>query len=153
MPAPNWVRAFKTTMIQLHPIEAASRQFRSSRYLSLLHESNRSAPKVLPGLQVTKLPNEVTLPLGVPLAICAMLEERLRPQYKRELQLRFGCELLAKTIHVWASYRESKLIYQVETSLTDCLGQTLWPDDAPIQVLQLPSRCVILELPWRGSPS
>ncbi len=51
-------------MIQLHPIEAAWRQFRSSRNISLLHESIRSTPKVLPGLDVTKLPNEVTTAFG-----------------------------------------------------------------------------------------
>jgi hypothetical protein len=79
-----------------------------------------------------------------------MLEDNLRPQYQRELPLRFGCEILANTIHVWASYRESKLICQVEASLTDCLEQTQWPDNAPIQVLQLPFPCIILELLWRG---
>jgi hypothetical protein len=65
--------------------------------------------------------------------------------------LRVGCEILANTIHVWAGYRECKLIYQVEGSLADCLGQTSWPDDAPVEVLHLPAHCVILELPRQES--
>lgn len=82
-----------------------------------------------------------------------MLEDKLRPLYQRELALRFGCEILANTIHVWAGYRECKLVYQVEASLADCLGQTPWPDDAPVEVLHLPARCVILKLPWQGKPT
>jgi hypothetical protein len=138
-------------MNELHPIEAAWRQFRSSRHVSLLHESIRAVPKLLPGLEVTRLPNEVTLPVAAPLAICMLLHDRLRAQYQHQLVLRFGCEILANTIQVWAGYRECKLIYQVETSLADCLGQTPWPDEPPVEVLHLAARCVILELPWQGT--
>jgi hypothetical protein len=52
------------------------------------------------------------------------------------------------TMHVWAAYRESKSIYQVEPYLIECLARTPWPDNVPVEAIGLTSYCPILEFQW-----
>src|SRR5438132_5666017 len=137
-------------MNELHPIEAAWRQCRSSRHVPLLHDSISTVTKLLAKLKIAKLPNEVVLPLAAPLVITNSLQEALRRQHERNLVLRAGCEILANSIHVWASYRESKFIYQIESPLAECFALTSWPDNVPVEVLRLPARCVMLEIPRKA---
>ena len=58
-----------------------------------------------------------------------------------------GNELMANTVQVWAAYREVKTIYRVEPGLASCFAHTPWPEAAPAEVLRLPSRCTMLEVP------
>jgi hypothetical protein len=51
---------------------------------------------------------------------------------------------------VWAAYRTSKTIYEIDPFLAGCLGQSSWPEGTPVAALRLPSQCPVLILPFEG---
>ena len=101
-------------MSELHPVEAAWRQFRNIR----------GVPDVLQGAFQTRdltfppalslLPDRVVLPSSI-----AENELRRRGETKKGVR---DFTVLFMTVHVWAAYRESKTIYEVEPQLAECLA-------------------------------
>jgi hypothetical protein len=132
-------------MNQLHPIEAAWRQFRGGQHSDLMQRSFADMPNFLKLFGLKRLPAEVILPPSIPGTLVPVTSALGNPWMEEQVSL-----IIGETTHVWAAYRESKNIYRVETALAECFARTPWPDDAPTQSLRLPSRCAVLELPWKG---
>jgi hypothetical protein len=113
-----------------------------------------------------QLPPEVALPGVLPLAFMATEEPQMNSQPAsgsfsssaggRRFISSSGAVLnvsnedaiLANTVHVWAAYRESKTLYEIEPPLVECLSHSPWPADTPTTALRLSSRCPVLAIPW-----
>jgi len=141
-------------MSELHPVEMAWRRFRNdTRRLTVLQRCYQGMPRILDDLRVhggiTAWPPGVVLSLAVPGSMMKTIENWVSPEHQHE-PTHPPHRTFAHTLHVWAAYRESKTIYQIEPALTDCLVRTPWPDDVPATALRLPSYCPILAFPWHG---
>jgi hypothetical protein len=134
-------------MSELHPVEAGWRKYRNIRNtLDLLAQCFEQREAYLRFLRLPEFPPEVVLPMP--------LVEPFVRQRSNKLQLdAFGISTLILSAHVWAAYRESKTIYEIEPSLMACLENTPWPLETPAAALVLRSRCPILGLPREGQPT
>jgi len=87
--------------------------------------------------------------MAVPATMAMTAQTRLYPNEPRGPVIPLFREY-SNTMHVWAAYRESKTIYQVEPYLIECLSRTPWPDGVPAEAIRLTSYCPILEFQWQG---
>jgi hypothetical protein len=136
--------------VDLHPVEAAWRRFRKSERMELLKtalELQRRRYRDAIGLKA--LPSEVVLSGSVAWHLIAVDEARARDNEAGEWISANGA-MLGNTLHVWAAYRESKTIYEVEPALAECLSRSPWPRQTPTAALRLRSRCPVLSIP-RGN--
>src|SRR5208283_3894003 len=129
-------------MTALHPIEAAWRRFRNSDRADLLRRARGLQPSYLDFIGLKRCPPEIALPGGVPWNLVALDEARARGEQAGD-RISIKGSLLVNTIHVWAAYRESKTIYQIEAALAECLARSEWPAATPTAALRLPSRCPV----------
>ena len=116
-------------MSELHPVEAGWRKYRNIRNtLDLLAQCFEQREAYLRFLRSPEFPPEVVLPMP--------LVETFVRQRSNNLQLdAFGISTLIISAHVWAAYRESKTIYEIEPSLMACLEDTPWPVETPTAAL------------------
>ncbi len=135
--------------MDLHPIEAAWRRFRNTVRADLLRRSLETRASFVRFLKLDRLPNEIVLPGGVAWNLVALDEARARGE-RTGSSISIEGSLLVNTVHVWAAYREAKVIYTIEPALAECLARSPWPDKTPAAALRLPSRCPVLALPWKG---
>jgi hypothetical protein len=127
---------------RLHPVEAAWRQFRGGKNMALFRECIKEFGETIKAHGRPSLPAEVVLPGVVPFNLVPLRHGR-SPFDQRDVKAVLTDEIVANSIQVWAAYRESKTIYQVETHLASCFAHTPWPDNAPVEALRL-------TLPLRG---
>jgi len=134
--------------MDLHPVEAAWREFRAGHPSGeMLRTSLKYRASYIKFVGLTTVPAEVALPIGIPLTLVQdgtlwVPSELVDDNVVRSAML--------NTIHVWAAYRESKNIYEVEPYLAECLSRTPWPDRTPVEALRLRSMCPVLMLPDNG---
>jgi hypothetical protein len=134
----------KLTKNTLHPVEAAWRQFRNIRgMLEVLQEGLQARDSYL-RLAKSQVPTEVVLPVA---AARVILNHRVWGA-KADVH---DLSSVAVSLHVWAAYRESKTIFEVEPQLAECLTRTTWPTDTPTAALALRSLCPVLALPHNGT--
>ncbi len=88
-------------------------------------------------------PAEVAMPVAVPFNLVALDEARARGE-QTGTRITGKGSMLVNTVHVWAAYRQSKTIYEIELLLSECLARSPWPADTPTAALRLPSLCPIL---------
>jgi hypothetical protein len=130
----------------LHPIEAAWRRFRRSEHAQLLTRALELRQNYLDFIGLKRCPPEIVLPGAVVWNLVALDEARARGEKTGEWISVEG-SLLVNTIHVWAAYRESKTIFEIEPALVECLARSEWPASTPTAALRLPSRCPVLSIP------
>jgi hypothetical protein len=131
----------------LHPVEAAWRQFRKlPNTLDLLAQCFEQREAYLRFLKLPEFPPQVVLPLP-------LVETFLRRRIDRSRFDAADRSMLTLSAHVWAAYRESKTIYEIEPSLMACLEDTPWPAETPVAAVALRSRCPVLCLPRKGKPT
>jgi len=136
-------------MSQSHPIEVAWRQFAANQgRMRMFRECFRRIPATLENLRahggITAWPPGIVLSMAVPATMAMTAQTRLYPNEPRGPVIPLFREY-SNTMHVWAAYRESKTIYQVEPYLIECLSRTPWPDGVPAEAIRLTSYCPILE--------
>jgi hypothetical protein len=107
----------------VHPVEAAWRKFRNSEHRGLLERSFKLRQSFLDAIGLKRCPPEVALPLGVPWNLVAQAEAQ---KGDKLLGTRLGLSnsMLVNTIHVWAAYREAKNLYEIESTLAECLARS-----------------------------
>ncbi len=96
--------------------------------------------------RIDRAPVEVVLPGSVPINMAIVDKARARGEETGSWISADGA-LLVNTLHVWAAYRETKTIYEIEPALAECLSRSPWPERTPIAALRLPSRCPMLSIP------
>ncbi len=136
-------------MSALHAVEAAWRRFRGGRGGEILRRALALRDSYLESIGLARLPAEVALPGAVPWNLLALEEANARGEATGDT-LSAGGTTMANSCAVWAAYRESKTIYQIDAYLADALARTAWPDTVPPAALRLASRCPVLTLPWSG---
>jgi hypothetical protein len=136
-------------MNELHPIEAAWRRFRSGVGGEWLKRSLSARQSYLDSIGLKSFPREVVLPSEVFYKISG-LEQRAASGDERVKELLKTRMSSDDAFSVWAAYRASKTIYEVDPFLAECLGQTSWPEGTPIGALRLPSLCPVLVLSFEG---
>lgn len=129
----------------MHPVEAAYRRFRKSEDWKLLERCLGQQQGYLDRAGLKQWPAGIVLPSGV------LLHQVVFDQFSGHAPT-LGTEesdqaaMLINTVHVWAAYRQSKTIYEVEPSLTECLARSPWPADTPTAALRLSSLCPMLSI-------
>lgn len=141
-------------MSDSHPVEMAWRQFAANKgRMRVFRECFRRIPATLENLRthggITAWPPGVVLSMAVPATLAVIAQRRLYPNEPRGPVIPLFRDY-SNTMHVWAAYRESKSIYQVEPYLIECLARTPWPDSVPVEAIGLTSYCPILEFQWQG---
>jgi hypothetical protein len=130
----------------LHPIEAAWRRFRAGPLHELLTRSLELSQSCLDFIGLKHPPNEIVLPGTVAWGL--VMQDAERPLYGTAGFWNIDDDaILVNTVHVWAAYRESKTIYEIEPALAECLARSEWPETTPLAALRLPSRCPVLSIP------
>jgi hypothetical protein len=130
----------------MNPVEAAWRKFRNSEHRDLFQRCLKLRQSFLDSIGLKQCPPEVALPLAVPWNLAALDETQRRGQQVGNM-LSAATNMLVNTVHVWAAYRQSKTIYEIEPALAQCLGRSPWPAETPAAALRLPSRCPIVTIP------
>lgn len=130
-------------MTELHPVEAAWRRFRNSEQYALLWRSIHLQGSFLDFIGLKSLPPEIVLPGAVPLNLILERSERTPSALSRPHTRIIAETLLANTVHVWAAYRGTKTIYEIEPPLGECLSRSPWPQLTPTAALRLPSHCPV----------
>ena len=134
-------------MSELHPVEALWRKYRNIPNASdLFAQCFEEREDYLRFLKLHELPPEVVLPMPL---VTTILRRRTDPSRFDA----YAISMLTLSAHVWAAYRESKTIYEIEPSLLACLEGTPWPVETPTAALILRSRCPILSLPRKDKPT
>jgi hypothetical protein len=138
--------------MELHPIEAEWRRFRSSERAEILRKCLGLISKYFREMGMSRFPPEIVLPASIPFSYLKA-DEVVHYGTPLNQPLTQGYEWLGNTVLVWAAYRESKIIYRVDPFLAECLSRSAWPDHVPTEALRLSGRCVILELPADPTPT
>ena len=132
--------------MSLHPVEASWRRFRSRPRHAMLTRALELRQGYLDFFGLEHAPAEVVLPGSVPINLAVVDEARDRDE-ETGSWIKADGSLLVNTIHVWAAYRETKTIYEIEPALAECLSRSAWPERTPTAALRLPSRCPVLSIP------
>lgn len=135
--------------MDLHPIEAAWRRFRNSEHRELFSRARELRQSFLDFIGLKRPPAQIALPGAVAWNLVALREAQARGEQTGSI-ISIDGSLLVNTIHVWAAYRESKTVFQMDPYLAECLSRSPWPDATPTAALRLPSRCPVLSIP-RGA--
>jgi hypothetical protein len=109
-------------------------------------------PKYFHEMGMSRFPPEIVLPASIPFSYLKA-DEVVHYWTPLNQPLIQDYEWLGNTVHVWAAYRESKIIYRVEPFLSECLSRSAWPCHVPTEALRLSGRCVIIELPADPKPT
>jgi hypothetical protein len=133
-------------MADLHPVEAAWRRIRRTGD-DLLQRCLTMRQPYLDSIGLKRCPAEVVLPTGAIWNVEPLLGLRSPMEQHDDFDFDWSAaELLARSVHFWAAYRESKIIYEVEPALAECLACSVWPESTPAAALRLPSRCPVLSI-------
>jgi hypothetical protein len=97
-------------------------------------------------IRLGRAPAEVILPGSVPFNLAVVDDARARGE-ETDSWISADGSVLINTIHVWAAYRETKTLYEIEPALAECLSRSPWPERTPMAALRLPSRCPVLSIP------
>jgi hypothetical protein len=130
----------------VHSVEAAWRKFRNSEHHALLTRSLQLRQSYLDCIGLRDCPAEVALPVGVPWNLIAARDAQLRGE-RTGSYISNRDSIVVNTVHVWASYRQAKTIYEIEPQLAQCLARSPWPAETPTVALRLPSFCPVLAIP------
>jgi hypothetical protein len=134
-------------MNTLHPVESIWRRFRKSER-DLFERCLKQRRTYLDSVDLKDCP--VPLPGDVPWNVIASAEAQARGE-RDGSPSRPGALLSntvhSNTVHVWAAYRQSKTIYEVDPLLAQCLARSPWPASTPTAALRLPSLCPVITLP------
>jgi len=132
----------------MHPVELAWRQFRQTSLVAIMHEALNYRPYTIRKDWLSPFPPEVLLPVTIPYHF---LNKRCPNALLNDPELIATRSQLAGQISLWAAYRKTKAIYQIDPYLANCLSRTPWPDYVPTAALRLPRRAIILDFTWSDS--
>lgn len=123
----------------VHPV-AAWRKFRHSEHRDLFERSFSLRQSFLDSIGLNRCPPEVALPLGVPWNL-AVLAQAQKGDKLVGTRLGASNSMLVNTIHGWASYRQTKTIYEIEpplAAMSDALAMAgTNPDASPAAAVTL----------------
>ena len=126
----------------MHPVEADWRKFRQLDHQALLTCSLQLCQSYLDCIGLKACPAKVALPWN----LVAVQEARARGE-RTGNYISNHDSMLVNTVHVWAAYRQTKTVYEIEPQLADCLARSSWPAETPTTALRLPSFCPVLAVP------
>src|SRR5262245_25048794 len=118
----------------LHPVETAYRNFRIE-YGHLLPELQKLI-QVWEDVHKSRLPEMVGCPRDVCMVLC-------KEMWRGRFSLKNPDVAWIPSWLAWNySWRQSKVIYQVDPLLAEDLAESKWPDKLPCSAAQLPRKAI-----------